>query len=68
MADDRQSRASDRSDNPYRQLPEPVRLADTTPGQAASAPADPEGGRNTDQDAALRAGADPEARSRRPLR
>jgi hypothetical protein len=56
MADAERSRASDRSDNPYRHLPEPVRIADTTTGQTASAPADPEGGRDTDQDAALRAG------------
>ena len=56
MADEQQPRASDGTDNPYRHLPEPVRLADTTTGAAASAPADPEGGRNTDQDAALRAG------------
>jgi hypothetical protein len=56
MENDRQPRAVDTSDNPYRHLPEPVRLADTTTGQTASAPADPAGGRNTDQDAALRAG------------
>jgi len=56
MDDELRSRVRDRSDNPFRHLPEPVRLADTTAGQAASAPADPEGGRNPDQDAALRAG------------
>jgi len=56
MDDELRSRVRDRSDNPFRHLPEPVRLADTTAGQAASAPADPEGGRTPDQDAALRAG------------
>jgi len=57
MADDQQrSRASGGSDNPYRRLPEPISLADTATGQPASVPGDPEGGRNTDQDAALRAG------------
>jgi hypothetical protein len=56
MEDDQQPRASDTSDNPYRHLPEPVRLADMTTGQSASEPPDPEGGHNTDQDAALRAG------------
>jgi hypothetical protein len=40
----------------FRQLPERVKLEDTTTTQPSAAPADPATGRNTEQDDALRAG------------
>jgi hypothetical protein len=47
--------ASETSDaaEKFRKLPDPVRLEDTITSAAASSPADPEAGRNIEQDQAL---------------
>ena len=44
---------SESHDDRFRILPEPIRLEDTIVSVPASAPGDPEAGRNVDQDRAV---------------